>query len=345
MSDAVPYSKFSTDAVNPKFRREVWIESMKPIYDIAPLEKNNSNFSAASQVWEAGGLFFGSTTHDAQIMDRRRSKHNRFDENNYLLLLIYREGGAKSIYDGRPTEHHPNDVHLLDFSRDLRSVTLNSRIEWVLAPHKKVGFDPEKHTTNIVLSADTATGWVLSELSAMIFNKLPSAKLKDAEVMAAMLAGSIRSLLCRTGNDLSKRQAATARSIAMQRFVVENIHDLSLDVSTLCEQFGVSRATVFRDFEPGGLQNFMMLHRLDRALKDIASGPSIRGRIALIAEKWGFSSPAHFSRTFRENYGFSPSDAVGVGRNTSLISPHEIGVDYNWTRWTTKTTSKSNKAA
>lgn len=345
MSDAVPYSKFSTEAVNPKFRRDVWIESMKPIYDISPLEKNNPNFSAASQVWEAGGLFFGSTTHDAQIMDRRRSKHNRSDENDYLLLLIYREGGAKSIYDSKPTEHHPNDVHLLDFSRDLRSVTLDSRVEWVLVPYEKVGFDPDKHAANTVFAADTATGWVLSELSAMVFEKLPSSKLKDAEIMATMLAGSIRSLICRTANDISKKQSAAARSAAMQRFVVENIHDLNLDVATLCEKFEVSRATVFRDFEPGGLQNFMMLHRLDRALKDIASGPSIRGRIALIAEKWGFSSPAHFSRTFRENYGFSPSDAVGVGRNTSLISPHEIGVDYNWARWATKEASKSNKAA
>ena len=343
MSDAVPYSRFSTDAVNPKFRREVWIESMKPIYDIAPIERNNSNFSAASQVWEAGGLFFGSTTHDTQIMDRRQSKHNRLGESNYLKMLIYREGSAKSLHDGKPTEHRPNDVHLLDFSRDHRSVALSSSIEWVLAPYEKVGFNPDKHAANIILSADTPAGSVLNELSALIFEKLPTAKLKDAEVMAAMLTGAMRSVISVAAEDVSKRRAALVRSAAMQRFVVENIQDLNLDVSTLCEKFGVSRATVFRDFEPGGLQNFMMIHRLDRALKDIASGPSIRGRIALIAEKWGFSSPAHFSRAFKENYGFSPSDAVGVGRNSGLLSPHEIGVDYKWTRWTNK--RRSNQAA
>ncbi|MEM8985344.1 MAG: AraC family transcriptional regulator [Pseudomonadota bacterium] len=345
MSDAVPNVRFSTDTVNPRFRREVWIESLKPLYDVSPLEKNNSNFNAASQVWEAGGLLFGAITHDAQIMDRRQCKHNRSMQNDYLLMLIYRDGSAKSIHDGKPTEHRPNDVHLLDFSCDHRSVTLKSRVEWVLAPYEKVGFDPDKHASNTIFAANTTTGWVLSELSAMIFQKLPLSTRKDAETMAKMMANAIQSLISGTADDISKRQAARARSAAMRHFVVENIHDLSLDVTTLCQKFEVSRATVFRDFEPGGLQNFMMRHRLDRALDDIASGPSIRGRIALIAEKWGFSSPAHFSRTFRENYGFSPSDAVGVGRSTGLISPHEIGVDYNWTRWTAKKTTKSNKAA
>lgn len=336
MVDAVPYSRFSTDAVNPNIRREAWIESMKPIYDISPLEKNNPDFKAISQVWEAGGLFFGSTTYDAQIMDRRRSKHNRAGESNYLLMLIYREGGAKSIYDGKPLQHRPNDVHLFDFSRDHRLVAASSQVEWILAPYEKVGFDPEKHAAHIMLPADTSAGWVLSELSAIIFKKLPSAPLAEAETMASMLAGTLSNLISETAESVAKKQAVSDRRAMMQRFVIQNIHDLSLSVETLCKKFDVSRATVFRDFEPGGLQNFMMLHRLDCALKDIASGPAIRGRIALIAEKWGFSSPAHFSRAFRENFGFSPSDAVGVARNVGLISPNKIGVDYKWTRWIKK---------
>ena len=112
----------------------------------------------------------------------------------------------------------------------------------------------------------------------------------------------------------------------------ENIHDLNLNVAMLCKKFGVSRATVFRDFEPGGLQHFVMIHRLNQALSDIAFGPAIRRRIAMIAEKWGFSSPAHYSRTFRENFGFSPSDAIGIGRNIGG-RPQDIDHDFmNWRR-------------
>ncbi|MEM9617994.1 MAG: helix-turn-helix transcriptional regulator [Pseudomonadota bacterium] len=345
MSDTVPFSSFSTDAVNPKYRRDAWIESMKPLYDVAPIEMNSENFNAGLQGWKVGDLFFGLTTHDSQIIDRQRSEHNRSKQNDFLMMLIYREGSAKSIHDGKPTEHYPNDVHLLDFSRNHRSVALNSRVEWVLAPYERVGFDPDNHPANIVLPADTTAGRVLNALSTLIFEKLPSAEMKDAKVMAAMLTGAIRSLINGDTGEVLKEQAISGRRRMMQQFVIENIHDLNLDVTTLCEKFGVSRATVFRDFEPGGLQRFMMLHRLNCALKDIAYGPAIRGRIALIAEKWGFSSPAHFSRAFREHFGFSPSDAVGVGRNTGLASPHEIGIDNQWMRWATKATANSSQAA
>ena len=334
MVDSVPNSMFSTDMVSPALRRDAWIESMRPIYDVSPIEQNNQDFKASAKVWGAGGLFFGSTTYGAQIMDRKESKHKQDDEDDYLLMLIYKEGGAKSIHHGKPAEQRPGDVYLLDFSRDHRLVALSSRVEWILAPHKAVGFQRDAHPSSIVLPADTPAGWILSELSSIAFEKLPSCTLKDAEVMAGMLVGTLKGLISENPNDVAKKQAICGRRAVMQRFVIESIADLSLNVETLCRKFGVSRATVFRDFEPGGLQHFMMLHRLDRALNDIASGPSIRGRIAMIAEKWGFSSPAHFSRAFRENFGFSPSDAVGVRRNTRLFSPREIGVDYKWTRWT-----------
>lgn len=333
MANTVPYSQFSTDMVDPTLRRDVWIESMKPIYDISPIDKSSQPFNAFSRVWEVGDLFFGSIAYDAQIMDHRRSKHNRSGENDYLFTLIYRKGGARSIHDGKPTEHRLHDVHMLDFSRDHRSVAARSQVEGIIAPYEAVGFDPDKHAANITLASTRPSGYILSELSAMIFEKLPTLELKEAKIMAAMLAGTLRSLISGDADEVAREQAISGRRAVMQRFVVDNIHDLSLNVKTLCQKFGVSRATVFRDFEPGGLQHFMMLHRLDRALNDIASGPAIRGRIALIADKWGFSSPAHFSRTFRENFGFSPSEAVGIGRTATSVSTRDIDIDYKWTRW------------
>ncbi len=333
MADAVPYSMFDTDMVDPKLRRDAWIESMKPIYDVSPVEKQNSDFKGSSQVWEAGDLFFGSIAYDAQIMDHSRGKHNRTGENDYLFMMVYRQGGAQSIHDGKPMEYRPNDVQLLDFPRDHRSVAKRSRLEGVWVPYEAVGFEPNRHSRSITLPSGEPPGRLLSELSAMIFKELRTTDLQEAKAMARMLTGTLKSLISHQFTKVAKEQAVMGRRVAMHHFVVENIHDHSLTVETLCRKFGVSRATVFRDFEPGGLQNFMMLHRLDRALSDIAHGPAIRGRIALIAEKWGFSSPAHFSRAFRETFGFSPSDAVGVGRNVESVSMGDFGVDYKWTRW------------
>ena len=334
MADTLAHSKFSTEMVDPKLRRDAWVEIMKPIYDISPVENGKLDFKASSEFWEVGGLFLGSIVHEAQITDHLRGKHNFFGDNDYICMLTYRQGGARSIHDGKPMHHRPNDVQLLDFSRDHRSVTKRSRVEGIWVPYETVGFDPGRHATNVTLRFDAPAGGLLSELSSMIFKELPTTDLKQAKSVAGMLTGILRNLVSDGLDKVANEQANFGRRALMQRFVIENTHDLSLNAQSLCREFGVSRATVFRDFEPGGLQHFMMLHRLDRALNDITRGPAIRGRIALIAEKWGFSSPAHFSRAFRENFGFSPSDAVGVAQGVGSMSALDIGGDYKWSRST-----------
>lgn len=333
MTGPVPHTKFSTEMFEPKLRREAWIEGMKSMHDVSPIDTGKPEFNGSVDVWDVDGLIFGIVANDAQIMDHRRSKHNRSGDHDYLFTAIYRKGGARALHDGKPVQIGSDGVNIIDYSRDRRSVSPASVIEGIIVPYNAVGFEPGKHSGSIVLPYDTPAGYILSRLSAMIYERLPTSDLKQAKTMARIFTGTLRSLISGDADEVARDQAVSARRAVMQQFIIDNIHDLSLDVATLCEKFGVSRATVFRDFEPGGIQHFMMTHRLDRALSDIAFGPAIRGRIALIANKWGFSSPAHFSRAFRENFGFSPSDAVGVGRGFSAEPTRAIDIDDDWMVW------------
>ena len=333
MTAFIPFSKFSTEMFDPKDRRDAWIEGMASMHDVSPLNRDNAEFKGSVEAWDIGGLYFGIVDNDAQIMDHRRSKHNKSGDHDHLFIAIYRKGCAWALHDGKPAQGSAHGVNIVDYSRDRRSVTNASRIEAIVLPYSAVGYEPGKHSGSIIMPYETPAGYLTSRLSAMIYDKLPTSDLKQAKMMAGMFAGTLRSLICGDADEVAREQAISGRRAVMQQFVIENIHDLNLNVETLCKKFGVSRATVFRDFEPGGLQHFIMLHRVNCALSDIAYGPSIRGRIALIAEKWGFSSPAHFSRTFRQNFGFSPSDAVGIGKGIGIRPIEKIGLDYNWMLW------------
>ncbi|XES00905.1 AraC family transcriptional regulator [Streptomyces sp. S1D4-11] len=45
-----------------------------------------------------------------------------------------------------------------------------------------------------------------------------------------------------------------------------------------------------------------------RVLKrELGRSANRRLSVAAVAQRWGFSSPSHFSRTFRDAYGMSPS--------------------------------------
>ena len=330
MSVAIPYSKFSTKMIEPRYRRDAWIEGMAPMHDVSPLDRENTDFKGAVETWDIGGLYFGTVSNDAQITDHRFSKHNRSGVHEYLFTAIYRRGGAWALHDGKPARGTAHGVNIVDYSRDRRSVTNAAAIEAIVLPYAAVGYEPGKHSGSIIMPYETAAGYMLSRLSAMIFERLPTANLKDAKMMAGMFTGMMRSMISGEADEVAREQAIMGRRAVMRQFVIENIHNLDLNVATLCQKFGVSRATVFRDFEPGGLKHFIMIHRLNQALSDIAFGPAIRGRIAMIAKKWGFSSPAHFSRTFRENFGFSPSDATGIGRNTGGVSQE---INYEFMSW------------
>ncbi len=326
MSSNVPYGKLSTESIDPALRQEFWVDNMREMHDVAPIDKDNPQFYGSAEAWDTGDVCFGLVKNDASILDHRRSKHNRSGVHEYLFMTAYRDGGGRTLQDGKPTQHGLHDVHLFDYACDRRTISGRMTLQTAMIPYQAIGYEPGQHASSLTFANATASGHILSKFALMILEQLPNADFKEARGMADMLTGMLRSLIAGdTADESSKMQAVSARRAVMHRFVIDNIHDLGLNVETLCRKFDVSRATVFRDFEPGGLQHFLLLHRLDRALNDIANGPAIRGRIALIANQWGFSSPAHFSRAFREHFGVSPSDVLGVGREAGGILAQERG--------------------
>lgn len=333
MVASIPHTKFSTKSFASRERRAAWIEGMKHIHDAAPLDRESLDFKGEVEVRAVGGLGFANIEFDAQIMDYRPTNHHRSGQEEHLFVSMYQSGHSWVLQGDKPLVNSANTIAIVDCSRNRRSVSSAAKLRGISVPYKAVGYEPSKRSGGMVLSNDVSAGYLLNRLAAMIFEKLPAADVKDGEIMAGMFTGMMRSLIGGDGDEAAREQAVMSRRAVMRQFVIDNIHDLNLNVATLCEKFGVSRATVFRNFEPGGLQNFIMIHRLNQALSDIAFGPAIRGRIAMIAEKWGFSSPAHFSRIFKESFGFSPSDASGVGKGAANASIGVTGIDDGWMIW------------
>ena len=330
MSASNPPLKFSTDIFDSRERRDAWIEGMRYIHGATPLDRDNTDFNGDAEIWVANGLRFSNFEFDAQIMDFSPNIRHPAIEEDALLVAMYKEGQAWVLHGDKPMVYNANSICIVDGSRNRRTVSSAAKVQGVTLPYSSVGYEAGKQPGCMVLPNEKPAAFLVNSLAQMIFKKLPTAKPKDVEIMSGMFAGMMRGLIGSDTNEISQEQAVMARRAVMRQFVIDNISDLNLDVATLCQRFDVSRATVFRDFEPGGLQHFIMIHRLNQALNDIAFGPAIRGRIAMIARKWGFSSPAHFSRAFKESFGFSPSDATGAGRWASAAVVNKINVESDW---------------
>ncbi|MFD0344985.1 helix-turn-helix domain-containing protein [Kitasatospora aburaviensis] len=87
----------------------------------------------------------------------------------------------------------------------------------------------------------------------------------------------------------------------------------------MASQHHISVRTLHELFrsEPEPVMSTVRRRRLERCRADLAD-PGLRVYpIAVLAGRWGFASPAEFSRVFRRTYGVAPKqfrhEALGTG--------------------------------
>jgi len=94
----------------------------------------------------------------------------------------------------------------------------------------------------------------------------------------------------------------------VERFIRRNLSDAQLSVRTVATANAVSRRRLYQIFAGAGIgvAEFIRRTRLEKALALLADPAYDSMAISQIAHEVGISSPAHFSRLFRQATGASP---------------------------------------
>lgn len=90
-------------------------------------------------------------------------------------------------------------------------------------------------------------------------------------------------------------------------FIDANLHDPDLSIDSIAAALNCSKRYLHMAFAGEGttIARYMWSVRLDHCRRDLETSP--QSTITEIAFSWGFNSSSHFSRLFKERYGFSPS--------------------------------------
>lgn len=274
-----------------------WLEQVGPVVDTTPESDPDRGYKAELKAWDLGGLLLIDARIPALVY-RRTIRHCRSDGLDHWVLTASRGSG--------PTV--------------LSLVCLNQPFAGRLAAEEAVHLCvPRDFLRPAALSMDALNGAIVDSplgrlLAEFLLNLAPRMyELEPADYpgvrssIRAMIEGCMVPTRLGLAADLQPVQATILERA--RRLVQQRLGSPTLGVDELCRDLAVSRSRLYRLFEPlGGVVHYIRYRRLLDAHIALADAENRRSIVAIAAER-GFIDPAEFSRAFKREFGYRPSDA------------------------------------
>jgi AraC-like DNA-binding protein len=237
---------------------------------------------------------------------------------DHFQLTIYLAGGAEHVAGDRIFLQRTGDICLLDVSapsltREMQAEDGAAQLLCFLLPRMLLApllASAERGPTIRILPRETPYSGMLTD--HMLSLRRHAAKLTISESQA-----SIQSLVQLIGGCVADdRDEGEAESASRENLrarvalhIENNLGAPSLSVDALRRRFGLSRATLYRLFEPQSPASYIQQRRLHRAFAMLISPAFRKWRVLDIALECHFSSDATFIRAFRRQFGITPGEA------------------------------------
>lgn len=302
-------SVISTQDVAPAERQAMWADLLwrqfRSLLSPAYAGPRFDGRLASSELADLRLCRIDATRH--RVM--RSPAEARRDDRGGLKVVAQLRGAASFEQAGRRVVLRPGEWSIYDSARSYVVTNPASVAQLVLVlPRERVqapGVRVDQVAARRFPGRGGANGVAFERLVAA-FDDAPARSQADAA--ADRLAESIAlALLERAGiqSDFSLRASARDR---VRAYVDANLRDPAMTLDRVAAAVGCSKRNLHKLFRDEGetLAAYIWQARLARIREDLAA-PALRARsITDIAFEWGFSSAAHFSRSFRARYGIAP---------------------------------------
>jgi AraC-like DNA-binding protein len=310
----IDQSSFSTRDLPANERLATWRESIATLFDIrVPPDMDAARFNADLTSWLLDERVMLSRCRTTAQRFRREPLRIARDGLDHYLIQTHMAGSQRIRRGGRALDTEPGDLIVIDLADEhAAETTAFTNLTLVvprpmLAPHLAA---PDSQQGRVLKGGQGLTGLAVSHLRMLwdtVGDLAPDAARQVIEPTVTLIASALNG----SRGAVADGPDGMAMSLLAQtrHYIERNLHR-ELTTESLCAWLGVSRATLYRLFEPlGGVRAYIQERRLQRCAQALAAAGSSRRPILDIALSCGFNSQAHFSRAFRQRFGITPTQA------------------------------------
>ena len=311
-------NSFSTEALDRQHQFEAWRDWFWPVFSVAARDGYRRGYRAKNKVWNLGSIVVSCVSAPGALVIRDASNIRKAPVDHWVLAYcrhgVTRLQTESGLINARPAV--PFIWSLAEKSESER--THVDRIQ-IMIPRDTF------HDLSAPLDAsrgsllDNPLGNVLGEYMAALEHWLPSAP-EDAlprlgNAVHSMIAACIAPSKDRFA--VASDEFARVRAERVRQVVRKHLTSPMLRPDMLCELVGISRSDLYRQFEhAGGVVRYIQRQRLNQAYS-MMSDPRSSKSIAAISEQFCFADASSFSRAFKNEFGYSPSDVRAMATDGS----------------------------
>ena len=292
---------------------DLWRSGMSPLFAMdAPDAEARSTFGAQLTSYQFADVAIVSGRSSAATF-QRTAQHIAHSGIDNISLLVYAEGGCALDLEGRAAEVHAGDVCFLDLSRPVSIKAPDYDSLTLILPRVAL----QQHIADLdglhgqILRKTSPLNAILVEHLRTLFEAAPSLDATDARAAANGTAALIAAFAgpSANGRDTIAQSKSMTSLNTVRQFIDANLDKPDLGPDFICRQLGISRAKLYRVFEPmDGVSHYILQRRLKLAHQLIANPANAHHRVGAIAAQCGFANISVFSRSFRQSYGMSPTE-------------------------------------
>ncbi|MFC9948362.1 helix-turn-helix domain-containing protein [Streptomyces pratensis] len=246
-----------------------------------------------------------------------------------VAVVLQEHGQAALTQDGRSTTLEPGQAAVVDlrrpFSLDERE---RFRLRVLRVPDHALDVPSQsvRQVTGRRLSPHDGVAALLIPLLA----RLATTAGRVPPSVADALGGNTTDLLATLVHDASDADdgghtgAARDRLLrSVRRHIDSRLGDPDLGPETVAAAHRVSVRYLHRLFEDEAVtvSRLIQRRRVEECAKELARRGSVSATVSAVSSRWGFHSPAHFSRAFKAVYGHPP----GRWRSAAPVTADPVG--------------------